>query len=322
MKQLEDLLGYEVAGDPMTGLRWTRKSTRKLADWLTTQGQPVCANTVAQLLYNMKFALRTNRKRIESGGRKKVNAKDRDRQFNYISRMRRRFSREGLPVISIDAKKRELIGPFLNRGRTWGRDNRDVYDHDFPSDAEGVGIPHGIYDTLRNRGSICIGTSRETPAFAVDHLIHWWRRAGKKAYPEARELLILADCGGSNAARSRVLKWRLHQQLCTYDDLEITFCHYPPGASKWNPIEHRLFSQIQNNWAGHPLDSYETMLKYCRTTKTTTGLKVTAYEAKKIYEKGERVSDKQMKDIHINRHKTFPELNYTILPGQPSQDKM
>ena len=186
----------------------------------------------------------------------------------------------------------------------------------------GVGIPHGIYDTLRNHGSVCIGTSSETPAFAVDHLVRWWRTVAKKAYPEAQELLILADCGGSNAARSRVFKWRLQQLLCVPDGINVTLCHYPPGASKWNPIEHRLLCQIQRNWAGRPLDSYEVMRKYCCTTQTSTGLKVSAHVARKTYEKGERVSDKLMRTLHIKRHQTFPDWNYTIHPGSLLQTKM
>jgi len=306
----------------MTGLRWTRKTTRRLAEWLTADGQPVSATTVAKLLRKMKFALRTNRKRIECGGRKKVKAKDRDRQFKYIARMRRRFSREGLPVLSLDAKKRELIGPFINRGRTWARKNRDVYDHDFPSDAKGVGIPHCIYDTLRNKGSVCISTTAETPALAVDHLRRWWRTEGRKAYPNAKELLILADCGGSNAASSRVFKWRLHHLLCVPYGIKVTLCHYPPGASKWNPIEHRLNCHIQSNWAGRPLDSHEVMLKYCRKTKTTTGLSVNAHMASKLYRKGERVSNKQMNTLPIERKNTFPQWNYSILPHGSKQKKM
>jgi len=306
----------------MTGLRWTRKTTQKLANWLTANGQRISANTVARLLRNMNFALRTNRKRIESGGKKKVKPEDRDRQFKYINRMRKRFTREGLPIISIDAKKRELVGPFRNSGRTWARKGREVYDHDFPSDSEGIGIPHSIFDTVRNRGSVCIGTSRETPAFAVDHLTRWWRREGKKAYPKSKELLILADCGGSNAARSRVFKWRLHQQLCIPHNIKVTLCHYPPGSSKWNPIEHRMLCQIQNNWAGHPLDSYETILKYCRTTKTSTDLKVTAHLSRKVYEKGERIPDRKMKMLPIERHKTFPAWNYSIPPRPLVQEKM
>jgi hypothetical protein len=322
MSRLEELLEYEIAGDPMTGLRWTRKTTQKLANWLSANGQQVSANTVARLLRKMNFALRTNRKCIESGGRKKVKPKDRDRQFKYINRMRRRFAQRGLPVISIDAKKRELVGPFLNRGRTWSRETRDVYDHDFPSDARGVGIPHSIFDTQRNRGSVCIGTSHETPALAVDHLTRWWRSEGQKAYPKANELLILADCGGSNAARSRVFKWRLHQQLCVECQIKVTLCHFPPGASKWNPIEHRMFSHIQGNWAGRPLDSYEVMLKYCRNTRTSKGLKVTAHLARKVYENGERVPDKKLRMLPIERAKTFPNWNYSILPSPLKQEKM
>lgn len=306
----------------MTGLRWTRKTTDKLANWLTKNGRCVSANTVGRLLREMNFGLRSNYKRIEPGGRKKVKPKDRDGQFKYINRMRRRFAREGLPIISIDAKKRELVGPFRNPGRTWSRQSREVYDHDFPSDAEGIGIPHSLLDTLRNRGSVCIGTSRETPALAVDHLTRWWRKEGRKAYPKATELLILADCGGSNSARSRVFKWRLHQQLCVPHHIKVTLCHYPPGSSKWNPIEHRMLCQIQNNWAGRPLDSYETMLKYCRTTKTSTGLRVTAHLSRKVYEKGERIPDKKMNVLPIERHQTFPDWNYSIPPRPPQQGKM
>jgi len=298
----------------MSGLRWTRRTTLNLSNWLTAHGQPISPNTVGRLLRSMNFALRTNRKRIESGGRKKLKPKDRDRQFKRIKQMRQRFAREGLPVVSIDAKKRELIGPFRNPGQTWSKENRDVYDHDYRSDAKGIGIPHVLFDTVRNHASVCIGTSYETPAFSVDHLIRWWRTQGKKSYPNAKELLILADCGGSNSARSRVFKARLHQLFCVPFQVKVTLCHYPPGTSKWNPVEHRVLCHIQNNWAGRPLDTYEVMLKYLRTTTTSKGLKVTAYLNRKGYEKGEIASDKRMKALPILRYKAIPAWNYTILP--------
>ena len=268
----------------------------------------------------MDFSLKTNRKNIESGfKRKRGDRARRNRQFMVIAAKRRRFETADLPIISIDGKKRELIGNFKNGGRTWRRKATEVKDHDFPSDAEGVALPYGIYDVRRNAGLLVVGTSRETPEFAVDAVEYWWRSCGRKHYPGATELLILADSGGANSARCKVWKCDLQQKLCNAHGLRITVCHYPPGASKWNPIEHRLFSEVSKNWHGVPLESYEVALNYISTTTTKTGLTVSAKLNSKTYEKGQTATDEEMDLLNIRRHKTLPEWNYTIKPYVQNQ---
>ena len=272
---------------------------------------------MGRLLAKMKFSLRTNRKRIESGFKPKPGHRQRrDQQFQNVTRTRRCFERTRLPVISIDCKKKEKVGCFKNSGKTWRREPEQVYDHDFLTDALGTAAPYGIYDVQRNTGMVIVGTSRETPAFAADAVEQWWRTEGVRYYPDADRLLILADCGGGNSARSRVWKKDLQFKLCNRHRLNVTVCHYPPGASKWNPIEHKLFSAISNNWQGVPLDDYETVLKYIRTTKTKPGLKVTAKLSSKQYQTGEKVPNKIMTTLRCHPHKKLPQWNYTIKPQQ------
>ncbi len=307
---------HDTAGDPMTGLKWTRKTTQKLADELARHGILVSAKTVGRLLKGMRFSLRVNRKTIESGIKNPPAPKDRDRQFRYISQMREAFANACDPTISVDSKKRELVGNFKNGGNSWEREALPVKDHDFPSDAEGVAVLYGIYSTQSNRGNIYVGTSHDTPAFAVRCIAEWWKRTGSKCWPNASRLLISADCGGSNSSRSRVWKYRLQNELCNPFNILVTICHYPPGSSKWNPIEHRLFAEISKNWAGQPLISYEKIMNYIRTTKTKTGLRVGARLIRKHYRTGERISDKDMKQISIQEHDIFPKWNYTISPSK------
>jgi hypothetical protein len=263
---------YETAGDPISGLKWTRKTTKKISEALKRVDIHVSRNTVGRLLKQMDFRLRVNHKK-----RSTVSSPERDKQFRYISRMRNTFARRGEPVMSVDSKKRELVGNFKNAGVAWKQEAMATLDHDFPSDAEGVAIPYGLYDTGANRGFVIVGTSRETPAFAVDCHVKWWQMEGQQLYPHAKRILILADGGGGNGSRSRVWRARLQSELCDRYGLEVTVCHYPPGSSKWNAVEHRLFSRISKNWEGEPLDSYEKILKFIRTTKTDTGLKVRAF---------------------------------------------
>jgi len=309
-----------VAGDPISGLKWTRSTTGKIARQLLRLGIEVSANTVGRLLSKMNFSLRTNRKNVESGFKPQPGHRARrDRQFGLINRKRRTFERAELPIVSVDGKKRELIGNFKNNGKTWRRKPREVNDHDFLGDAQGVALPYGIYDVRRNAGMIVLGTSRETPAFAVDALERWWRSRGRNHYPGAEQLLILADCGGANSARSRVWKCDLQQKLCNRHGLRVTVCHYPPGASKWNPIEHRLFSEISKNWQGVPLQTYETALNYISTTKTSAGLKVAAALHQKTYATGEHVTDQEMDLLKIRTHRALPEWNYTIAPQTPKR---
>lgn len=300
----------------MTGLKWTHKTTQKLADELARYGILVSAKTVGRLLKGMRFSLRVNRKTIESGIKNPPAPKDRDRQFRYISQMRESFANAGNPVISVDSKKRELVGNFKNGGKSWECEAIAVKDHDFPSDADGVAVLYGIYTTQINRGYLCVGTSHDTPAFAVGCIAQWWKQTGLKSSPNATGLLILADCGGSNSSRSRAWKYRLQNELCNTYNIPVTVSHYPPGSSKWNPIEHRLFAQISKNWAGQPLLSYEKIMNYIRTTKTTTGLQVGARLIRKQYHTGEKTSDREMKRISIKRHDIFPEWNYTICPSK------
>lgn len=305
---------HETAGDPMTGLKWTKKTTQKIADELNSIGIRVSPKTVARLLKQMGFSLRVNQKKIESGNKNPPDPRIRDQQFQYIRQLRDRYAGEGNPTISVDTKKKELIGNFKNPGRTWEQSATQVKDHDFRSDADGIAVPYGIYDTGRNAGAVFLGTTSDTPAFAVDCIETWWTLYGCKQYPQAKELLILADSGGSNSARSRVWKYRLHQKLCKEHDLTVTVCHYPPGASKWNPIEHRLFSEISKNWSAKPLDSFETALKYIRTTKTSSGLNVKARLITKKYAKGEKVPNSEMNQLPLKQYPPLPDWNYTLVP--------
>ncbi len=303
---------HEVAGSPMGGLRWTRKSVGKIARELRNHRICVSANTVAKLLKQMEFSLKVNRKWLESAT--KVTPEQRDGQFQYIGTVREEFAAEGNPAISVDAKKKELVGNFKNNGRCWERAPRKVNDHDFRSQADGRAVPYGVYDVRANTGYVSIGTSHDTAAFSVDAIESWWLREGKKRYPDARKLLILADCGGSNGPRLRAWKWRLQRQLCNRMGLLVTVCHYPPGTSKYNPIEHRLFSEISKNWAAQPLTSFERVAKFIRTTRTATGLKVRAYLNGKHYPTGEAISDAQMANLELTKHENYPQWNYTLEP--------
>lgn len=300
---------HEVAGDPCTGLKWTRRTTQKIARELRAVGLEVSARTVARLLKKLRFSLRVNRKMIGRGS-----SPDRDEQFTYIARLRTRFAAQHLPIVSIDSKKKEMVGNFKNGGTAWNRTAVLVNDHDFRSDAKGMALPHGIYDVRGNRGTIFVGISHDTPDFAVDNLVRWWSTEGRRRYPDAQKLLVLADGGGSNGPRNRAFKYGLQTRLCNVHHVAVTVCHYPAGASKWNPIEHRLFSEISKNWKGRPLDSYETILNYIRTTRTATGLRVKAGLVMKRYTTGVKISLAQMKTIDLRPHKVQPQRNYTLHP--------
>lgn len=310
------LLKNETAGDPMRGLQWTRKTTRKVARELRRLDIQIGAKTVGRLLKEMGFSLRVNHKSLESGNKNPPPRKTRNRQFRYINRKRKEFAAAGNPIISVDTKKKEKVGNFKNPGHTWQQAPYVVNDHDFPNDATGMAIPYGIYDTEANHGFVAVGTSHETPAFAVDSIADWWKRCGRNRYPHCDELLILADCGGGNSARARAWKYHLQHRICNPQGLTVTVCHFPPGASKWNPIEHHLFSHISNNWAGKPLETYETVLNYIQTTRTSTGLSVRASLITKNYEKGEKVSATDMARLSLNAHTTLPDWNYTLTPSR------
>lgn len=309
--RIADLVKHETAGDPMTDLRWTRKTTAKIAEELLTVGIAVSASTVGRLLKQMGYSLRVNHKKLARTT--KTTPADRDAQFAQIAELRQDFAARGLPLISIDTKKKELIGQFKNNGVAWNREPVHVNDHDFPSDALGKAVPYGIYDVLANRGIVFVGTSADTAEFAVDAIEAWWSTEGRSQYDGATELAILAD-GGSNGANNRAWKLGLYQKMALRHGLTVTVAHYPPGASKWNPIEHRLFSHISKNWEGQPLDSYETMLNYLRTTRTKTGLEVRAYLVDRVYETGVKITDAQMTTINISKMSALPKWNYTLRP--------
>lgn len=315
LTHLVDLMKYHTAGDPVRGYKWSRKSTYTIARELNHLNITVCPSTVGRLLKAQGYSLRKNRKSIEAPAAKPPDRKRRNRQFLYIARQRRLHEARQMPVLSIDTKNRELIGQFYQDGLAWGRQSTPVFDHDFPSMAKGFGIPHGIYDTGRNTGFISVGTSSDTAEFAVDNLLAWWRQVGQSAYPHANEILLLADCGGSNGYRTRLWKQQLQERFCNALGIAVRVCHYPPGASKWNPVEHRLFAFIARNWAAVPLDSYQTMLNYIRTTTTQSGLTVQARLNRKKYQRGIEVSDAQMQRVRLTGHTANPEWNYSIAPA-------
>jgi hypothetical protein len=309
---LAKILEETTAGDPMSQLRWTSKSTRTMAEELTRLGHPVSWVTVARCLDDMGYSLQANRKSKEG-----PQHADRDAQFRYINRQVKALLATGDPVISVDAKKKELVGPFKNGGRTWRLKGkpREVNTKDFPSLAQGKALPYGVYDTGQNRAVVNVGVTHDTAEFAVESIRRWWKLDGRKSYPAAGRLLICADAGGSNGNRLRAWKLNL-QQMADQIQIPITVCHYPPGTSKWNKIEHRLFSFISLNWRGEPLINYETIINLIGGTKTRTGLKVKAVLDTNEYEIGIKVSDEQLEEIQIRRHKVHPAWNYTISPRQ------
>lgn len=308
MPALDEIMRDATAGDPVTGLKWTHKSLRAVARQLIRQDHPISAPTVGRLLAERGYGLRSNQKQRAS-----KQSPGRDEQFAYIAEQRALFLKRKWPVISVDSKKRELIGCFKQRGRQWRQHPHSVLIYDFRSDAVGIAIPYGVYDIGRNKGYIVVGISHDTPQFAVAAIRSWWREAGRKSYPQARHLLIEADCGGSNANRSRGWKEGL-QHLADEFSLTITVTHYPTGASKWNPIEHRCFNLISGNWAGQPLDSYETMLKFIRSTRSTTGFACRACLDTREYPTGITISKQQSQAWRIDGHALFPHWNYTVKP--------
>jgi hypothetical protein len=311
MKALETLLQDATAGDPITGLKWTHRSLRKLCKALRRQGTKVSPPTVARLLRNNRFSLRTCRKQ-----RAGLRHQDRDRQFRYLIRLRQNYVSRGWPVISVDTKKKEWIGDFKNAGQSWRRHARAVFDHDFPTWAVGRAIPIGVFDLVRNEGLVVVGTSHETPTFAVSAIRRWWLQLGRHRYRGCRHLLIEADSGGANDHRK--WEWKIAlQALANEFDLTIAVTHYPPGASKWNPIDHRMFSLISANWAGEPLISYEAMLKYIRTTRSENGFHCLAYLDKKSYD-SQRPTERQRQTVRMKRRSVCPQWNYLIKPRRKS----
>ena len=311
MPALDGMVEPTARGDPQTALRWTCKSARTLAAELTVRHHPVSHTKVRQLLREGGYTLQGNRKSEEG-----EDHPDRDAQFRHINRAVKAALRADEPVISVDTKKKELIGNYQNRGRRWRKKGtaEKVNGHDFPSPEVPRAYPYGIYDLGRNTGFVNVGTDHDTGAFAVASIRGWWRAEGRRLYPEARRLLITADGGGRNGWRPRLWKWEL-QHLADETGLTLAVCHFPPGTSKWNKVEHRLFSFISSNWRGEPLRDYETAVRLIAGTTTAKGLKVTCRLDHRKYIVGRKVTDEEFAQINLTPNKFHGEWNYTILPA-------
>ena len=277
---------------------------------MSGKGHDVCERTTSSILKELGYSLQSNRKSLS-----RANNPDRDRQFKMINRRVKRFLSDGFPVISVDTKKKEHVGNFKNPGKTWRRkgDPILVEDHDFPSLGIGRAIPYGTYDVGRNEGLVNVGISSDTAEFAVNSILKWWNEFGERNYPKANEILICADGGGSNGSNNRLWKYCL-QRFSDKTGLEVTVAHYPPGTSKWNKIEHRLFSYISSHWSGQPLESYESIIKLIGSTTTRTGLRVKARLDKRKYKTGKKISDDDFSMIKIVKNRILPQWNYIINP--------
>jgi hypothetical protein len=310
LEALEEMIDCQTRGDPQSPLRWTCKSTRTLAAKLTRHKHPVSHMKVAQLLHDLDYSLQSNRKTEEGGDHP-----DRDAQFHYINIHVKRALAKGTPVISVDTKKKELVGNYENGGQQWLPAKRPVkvQGHDFPHPDVPRAYPYGVYDLERNKGFVNVGTDHDTAAFAVASIRGWWRHEGRRLYPEAKDVLMTADGGGSNGSRLRLWKLEL-QNLADETGLSMSVCHFPPGTSKWNKIEHRLFSFISSNWRGEPLQDYETIVKLISRTTTTKGLKVTCRLDRRQYPTGRKVTEEEMQHVNLERHKFHGDWNYTIRP--------
>jgi hypothetical protein len=307
---LEALIEPTTRGDPESPLRWTCKSTRHLADELTQQKHPVSPGTVATLLHTAGYSLQANRKTREGDSHP-----DRNAQFEYINALVGRFQNRDQPAISVDTKKKELVGDFKNGGREWRPQGEpeEVRVHDFLDKQLGKAIPYGVYDLLNNQGWVNVGIDHDTAAFAANSIRRWWRQMGRRRFPKAQELLITADGGGSNSHRSRLWKVSL-QALADELELELVVCHFPPGTSKWNKIEHRLFSFITQNWRGKPLVSHQAIVSLIASTTTRTGLIVKAALDTNHYDTAIKVSDAELAQLRLKAHSFHGDWNYTLSP--------
>jgi transposase len=307
---LESLVEPLTRGDPMSPLRWTCKSKARLAKELTKQGWKISATKVGRMLHEMGYSLQSNRKNIEGKSHP-----DRNKQFEYINAAAERFLGRKQPVISVDTKKKELVGTFKNSGKEWRFSGQpeQVFVHDFPQDAIGKAIPYGVYDMGRNEAYVNVGRDHDTPAFAVASIKRWWTTMGRLAYPTAKYLYIIADAGGSNGYRARAWKLEL-QEFADEFRLTVNVSHFPPGTSKWNKVEHRLFCHITENWRGKPLRTFETVVQLIGHVRTTTGLRVKARLDKRKYPKGIVVTESQMEELALFKDRFHGEWNYQLRP--------
>jgi hypothetical protein len=308
---LDALVEPSTRGDPESPLRWTCKSVRKLAEELRTMGHEIGAQKVSELLHELDYSLQGTRKTREGSAHP-----DRNAQFEHINARAKAFQRAGEPVVSVDTKKKELVGDFANKGKEWqpAGEPVPVRVHDFLDKRLGKAIPYGVYDVARNEGWVNVGVDHDTAEFAVESLRRWWRRMGRHAYPDATRLLVTADGGGSNGHRTRLWKTEL-QRFVDESGLRVTVAHYPPGTSKWNKIEHRMFCHITQNWRGRPLESVETVVSLIGNTTTKAGLRIRATLDKGSYEREIKISDEEMATLHITPHRFHGEWNYTLRPA-------
>lgn len=310
MKDLDSLIDPVTYGDPESPLRWTSKSLRKISDALTEMGHKISHTTVAEILHELGYSLQVNQKALEE-----TCHPERDEQFEHINETVKEYQSKGQPVISVDTKKKELVGNFKNAGSELCRKGKPekVLNHDFMIPELGKVCPYGIYDISNNIGSVNVGISHDTAEFAVESIRRWWYTMGKETFPSAKDLLITADCGGSNGYRGKLWKTEL-QKLVNEIGLNIEVSHFPPGTSKWNKIEHRLFSSISQNWRGKPLISHEVIINLIGSTTTKTGLKINCQLDDKIYQKGIKISDEEMAKLNIIRDDFHGEWNYKFSP--------
>lgn len=296
----------------MSSAKWLNCRLGDLQDELEAAHR-VSKPVISRLLRAKDYRLRSNRKQIDSHAQHP----ERDRQFKYIQQQRKEHAAKQQPQLSVDTKKKELIGNFKNAGQVWCQAPVAVNTHDFKQDALGRAVPYGIYDQQFNLGTVCLGRSADTPAFAVDSIALWCTTERLERFPDATTLMIEADCGGSNSVRARAWKWHLQEKVADRFGIAVTVCHYPTGTSKWNPIEHRLFSEISKTWAGCPLSSFEVAAEHIGNAKTQTGLAVRVHHNKNEYATGEKITDEQLASLNIVRHEVCPQWNYTIYPRSP-----
>ncbi len=310
VKELERLVDPATRGDPMSPLRWTSKSTAKLAEELCQRGFAISSRTVGRLLHEQDYSLQSNRKTQEG-----TSHPDRDAQFQHISQQTQAFQQRGAPVVSVDTKKKELVGDFKNGGREWQPKGtpEQVRVHDFPDKELGKAIPYGVYDVTSNQGWVSVGTDHDTAEFAMETIRRWWLQMGSKSYPGAREVLILADGGGSNGSRTKLWKMAL-QKLADETGIAISVCHFPPGTSKWNKIEHRMFCHITENWRGKPLVSHEVIVNLIGNTTTQKGLRIRAELDRQTYPTGIKIADADLAELMIEKSEFHGEWNYRISP--------